>query len=166
MRDLRCHRRGAKVTGPPRHRGKPLPFRHNELPRLCLNALRSAGQPMHVREITALVLTGKGRTSFHATSLAQIERAGTSGHRPLGPLSWSLQHRPRSEDRAHRHQADPARHNRRRHLLSGHSGAAHSYDGGLLRRRWGRGSSPSGLIIEIKGILAAARAAALPMSVP
>jgi hypothetical protein len=56
-----------------------MPFRHNELPRLCLNALRSAGQPMHVREITALVLTGKGRTSFHATSLAQIERGGNLG---------------------------------------------------------------------------------------
>jgi hypothetical protein len=52
-------RRGAKVTGPPRHRGKPVPFRHNELPRLCLNALRAAARPMHVREITALVLTGK-----------------------------------------------------------------------------------------------------------
>jgi len=52
-------RRGAKLTGPPRHRGKPLPFRHNELPRLCLNALRRAGQPMHVREITAAVLTGE-----------------------------------------------------------------------------------------------------------
>src|SRR5580658_1019320 len=52
-------RRGAKLTGPPRHRGKPLPFRHNELPRLCLNALRRAGQPMHVREIAAAVLTGE-----------------------------------------------------------------------------------------------------------
>jgi hypothetical protein len=53
-------RRGAKLTGPPRHRGKPLPFRHNELPRLCLNALRLAGRPMHVREITASILAGKG----------------------------------------------------------------------------------------------------------
>src|SRR5580704_15011348 len=53
-------RRGTKVTEPPRHRGKPLPFRHNELPRLCLNALRSAGHPMHIREVAALVLTAKG----------------------------------------------------------------------------------------------------------
>ena len=52
-------RRGAKLTGPPRRRGKPLPLRHNELPRLCLNVLRGAGRPMHVREITDLVLTGK-----------------------------------------------------------------------------------------------------------
>lgn len=53
-------RRGVKLTGPPRRRGPGLPFRHNELPRLCLNALRSAGRPTHVREITALVLAGKG----------------------------------------------------------------------------------------------------------
>jgi hypothetical protein len=53
-------RRGTKLTGPPRHRGKPLPFRHNELPRLCLNALRVAGRPMHVREIVAAVLNTKG----------------------------------------------------------------------------------------------------------
>ena len=52
-------RRGAKLPGPPRHRGKSLPFRHNELPRLCLNTLRMHGAPMHVREITATVLTGK-----------------------------------------------------------------------------------------------------------
>jgi hypothetical protein len=53
-------RRGAKATGPPRHRGKPLPFKHNELPRHCLAVLRAAGRPMHGREITALVLAGKG----------------------------------------------------------------------------------------------------------
>jgi hypothetical protein len=53
-------RRGVRLTGPPRHRGKPLPFRHNELPRLCLNVLRRGERPMHVREITALVLTSKG----------------------------------------------------------------------------------------------------------
>jgi hypothetical protein len=52
--------RGAKLTGPPLHPGKPLPFKHNELPRLCLNALRIAEEPMHGREITATVLTGKG----------------------------------------------------------------------------------------------------------
>jgi hypothetical protein len=53
-------RRGAKLVGPPRHRGKPLPFRHNELPRLCLNALRTTGCPTHVREIAASVLAAKG----------------------------------------------------------------------------------------------------------
>jgi hypothetical protein len=53
-------RHGAKLTGPPRHREKPLPFRHNELPRLCLNASRLHGRAMHVREITAAVPTGKG----------------------------------------------------------------------------------------------------------
>jgi hypothetical protein len=52
-------RREPKLTGPPQRRGKPLPFNHNELPRLCLNVLQGAGQPMHVREITAVVLTGK-----------------------------------------------------------------------------------------------------------
>jgi hypothetical protein len=52
-------RRGAKLVGPPGRRGKPLPFRHNKLPRLALNALRSTGRAMHVREITALVLTAK-----------------------------------------------------------------------------------------------------------
>ena len=53
-------KRGAQLTGPPRCRGKPLPFRQNELPQLCLNVLRAAGQPMHVREITAAVPAGKG----------------------------------------------------------------------------------------------------------
>ena len=51
--------RGAKLAGPPRHRGKHLLFRHNELPRLCLNALRAHAGPMHVREIAACVLAGK-----------------------------------------------------------------------------------------------------------
>jgi hypothetical protein len=46
--------RGVAVAGPPRRRGKSLPFKHNELPRLCLNALRLAGRPMHVREIALL----------------------------------------------------------------------------------------------------------------
>ena len=32
----------------------------NELPRHCLNALRLAGRPMHVREISAAALAGKG----------------------------------------------------------------------------------------------------------
>jgi hypothetical protein len=52
-------RRGVAVASPPHRRGKPLPFRHNELPRLCLNALRTAGRPMHVREIAAVVLAAK-----------------------------------------------------------------------------------------------------------
>ena len=68
--------RGAKLTGPPRHRGKPLPFRHNELPRLCLNALRSAGHPMHIREVAALVLTAKGLDPLdRALADATVKRA-------------------------------------------------------------------------------------------
>jgi hypothetical protein len=69
--------RGAKLTGPPRHRGKPLPFKHNELPRLCLNALRVAGRPMHVREITAMVLTSKGLDPLdRALADATVKRMG------------------------------------------------------------------------------------------
>lgn len=52
--------RGVPMTGPPRRRTKPLPFRHNELPRLCLNALRAAERPMHIREIAAVVLRAHG----------------------------------------------------------------------------------------------------------
>jgi hypothetical protein len=68
-------RRGARLTGPPRHRGKPLPFRHNELPRLCLNALRTTGRPTHVREIAAIVLGCKGLDSFdRALADATVKR--------------------------------------------------------------------------------------------
>ncbi len=49
-----------KLTGPPRPRGHPSPFRHNGLPRRCLNTLRSAGRPTHVREIVTAILTAKG----------------------------------------------------------------------------------------------------------
>jgi hypothetical protein len=51
--------RGVTILGPPKRHGHPLPFRHNELPRLALNVLRANGQAMHVREIAAAVLTGK-----------------------------------------------------------------------------------------------------------
>jgi hypothetical protein len=51
--------RSVKLAGAPRHRAKPLPFRHNELPKLCPNVLRSKDGSMHVREIAATVLTGK-----------------------------------------------------------------------------------------------------------
>jgi hypothetical protein len=68
-------RRGAKLTGPPRHRGKPLPFKHNELPRLCLNSLRAGGGPMHVREIGAQVLTAKGLDPLdHSLADATVKR--------------------------------------------------------------------------------------------
>ena len=99
-------RRGAKLTGPPRHRGKPLPFRHNELPRFCLNALRTAARPMHVREITALVLTGKDLDPLdRALADATVEAdagcaaavAAERGHqrlvglqRGLGSAKWAL----------------------------------------------------------------------------
>ena len=53
--------RGVALHGPPRRHGHPLPFRHNELPRLALSILRASEQPMHVREITAAILTAKGR---------------------------------------------------------------------------------------------------------
>ncbi len=70
------YRRGAVLTGPPRRRGKPLPFRHTELPRLALNVLRATGRAMHVREITALVLTGKGLDPLdRALSDATVKRA-------------------------------------------------------------------------------------------
>jgi hypothetical protein len=58
--ETELQRRGAVITGPPRRNTHPLPFRHNEMPRLALNILRAAGQPMHVRDITATVLIGKG----------------------------------------------------------------------------------------------------------
>src|ERR1019366_2006054 len=57
--EAELRRRGAVITGPPRRHTHPLPFRHNELPRLALNILRARGEAMHVREITATVLTGK-----------------------------------------------------------------------------------------------------------
>jgi hypothetical protein len=53
-------RRGISVDGAPPHRKKPLPYRHNELPRFCFNTLRSAGHAMHVREIAALAVAAKG----------------------------------------------------------------------------------------------------------
>jgi hypothetical protein len=56
--ELRC--RGVLLHGPPKRHGHPLLFRHNELPRLALNVLRVNGQAMHVREITAAILTAKG----------------------------------------------------------------------------------------------------------
>jgi hypothetical protein len=69
-------RRGAKVTEPPRHRGKPLPFHHNELPGLCLNVLRVAGHPMHIREIVASVLTAKGLDPLdRSVAEATVKRA-------------------------------------------------------------------------------------------
>jgi hypothetical protein len=43
--------RGAVINGPPRHYERTLPFKHNELPRLCLNILRVTGRPTHIREI-------------------------------------------------------------------------------------------------------------------
>ena len=77
-------RRGAKLTGPPRHRGHPSPFRHNELPRLCLNVLRRLGVPTHVREIVATILTAKGldpldRTLADAT--AKLAREALRQHK-------------------------------------------------------------------------------------
>jgi len=69
------HRR--RAAPPERGGGKPLPFRHNELPRLCLNALRRADQPMHVRGITAMVLTGKGLDPLdRALADATLKRMG------------------------------------------------------------------------------------------
>jgi hypothetical protein len=35
--------RGVVLAGPPRRHGHPLPFRHNELPRIALNVLRARG---------------------------------------------------------------------------------------------------------------------------
>jgi hypothetical protein len=45
--------RGAVINGPPRHYERTLPFKHNELPRLCLNILRVNQRPTHIREIVA-----------------------------------------------------------------------------------------------------------------
>jgi hypothetical protein len=58
--EAELRQRGVTILGPPRCHTHPLPFRHNEMPRLALNVLRAAGRPMHVREITATVLVGKG----------------------------------------------------------------------------------------------------------
>lgn len=52
--------RGVVLGGAPRHHKRSLPFRHNEIPRLCLAVLRDAGEAMHIREIAAAVLTAKG----------------------------------------------------------------------------------------------------------
>ena len=52
--------RGAVINGPPRHYERTLPFKHNELPRLCLNILRVNQRPTHIREIVARVLRDKG----------------------------------------------------------------------------------------------------------
>jgi hypothetical protein len=52
--------RGVAILSPPKRHGLPLPFRHNELPRLALNVLRANGQAMHVREIAAAILVAKG----------------------------------------------------------------------------------------------------------
>jgi hypothetical protein len=52
--------RGVTILGAPKRHGHPLPFLHNELPRLALNVLRANGHAMHVREITAAILTAKG----------------------------------------------------------------------------------------------------------
>jgi hypothetical protein len=58
--EAELRQRGVTLRGPPRRHGHPLPFRHNELPRLALSVLRARGEAMHVREITAAILTGKG----------------------------------------------------------------------------------------------------------
>jgi len=75
--EAELRRRGVAVAGPPRHHGKAVPLRHNELPRLCLNALRAAGRPMHVREIASC--PGPGRKGPGPARPGVGQRHGEAG---------------------------------------------------------------------------------------
>ena len=46
--------------GPPCHNQRSLPFRHNEIPRLCLNVLRALGMPCTSGRLPAAILAAKG----------------------------------------------------------------------------------------------------------
>ena len=60
--EAELRRRGVDPGKPPRARPRKSPFRHCELPRLCIGALRAAGRPLHICDLVAAVLATKRLT--------------------------------------------------------------------------------------------------------
>jgi hypothetical protein len=58
--EAELRRRGVDPGKPPKPRLHMSPFRHSELPRLRIAALRDAGRPLHIRDLVSAVLAIRG----------------------------------------------------------------------------------------------------------
>ena len=54
--EAELRRRGVDPGKLPKARLRTSPFRHSELPRLCIGALQDAGRPLHIRDLVSAVL--------------------------------------------------------------------------------------------------------------